>query len=168
MDNENSTTTRLITLLNISAVKTGKRKRPFDDSIPAQKLNKRKFLLFADNAEKPVSTIDAQIAEVEQKDVGEENEPQGMLISKYTSLKIPDEYLKAILESYERHFGTDPVVLTQSARETVDRRAWTFSKDKLGKLGSVVVASPDGVAQSSLPNNGQQLPVRQLSACPLC
>lgn len=51
MDDGNNTTTRLLTLLNVSAVKTGKRKRTtFDDAtpLPSQKLNKRKSVLFAD------------------------------------------------------------------------------------------------------------------------
>jgi U3 small nucleolar RNA-associated protein 25 len=75
--------------------------------------------------------------------------------------------MKAILESYERHFGTNPVVLTQSSRETVDRRAWTLSKEKLGKLGSIVVVSPEGADQQLLVNNGRQLPVRRSSVYPM-
>ena len=51
MDDGNDITTRLLTLLNVSAIKTGKRKRTtFDDpkSLPNHKLNKRKSVLFAD------------------------------------------------------------------------------------------------------------------------
>jgi U3 small nucleolar RNA-associated protein 25 len=88
MDDGNSTTTRLITLLNISAVKTGKRKRLFDDdSAPVRKLNKRKSVLFADalnDAEKPVFNIDTEGGEtvdIGHKDVTEENESQGALVS---------------------------------------------------------------------------------------
>ena len=42
MDNGNSIATRLITLLNVSATKIGKRKRAEQDFIPSEKLNKRK------------------------------------------------------------------------------------------------------------------------------
>jgi U3 small nucleolar RNA-associated protein 25 len=44
MDDGNSKTTRLLTLLNVSAVKLGKRKRTYDDKDlqPSVKLNKRK------------------------------------------------------------------------------------------------------------------------------
>lgn len=42
MDDGNSITTRLLTLLNISATKIGKRKRIEQDFIPSEKLNKRK------------------------------------------------------------------------------------------------------------------------------
>lgn len=166
MDDGNSTTTRLITLLNISAVKTGKRKCTFDGPVPVRKLNQRKSVLFADasnDAEEPVSAIEtegSEIAEVEQKDATEENESQGALILYCILFKITDENLTAILESYERHFGMNPVVLTQSSREAVDRRAWALSKEKLGKLGSIAVVSPDGAAQSLPISNGQKLPVR--------
>lgn len=42
MDDGNSTTTRLLTLLNVSATKIGKRKRVEENFIPSEKLNKRK------------------------------------------------------------------------------------------------------------------------------
>ena len=42
MDDGNSITTRLLTLLNVSATKIGKRKRVEEDFIPSEKLNKRK------------------------------------------------------------------------------------------------------------------------------
>jgi U3 small nucleolar RNA-associated protein 25 len=42
MDDGNSITTRLLTLLNVSATKIGKRKRIEQDFIPSEKLNKRK------------------------------------------------------------------------------------------------------------------------------
>lgn len=42
MDDGNSITTRLLTLLNVSATRIGKRKRIEQDFIPSEKLNKRK------------------------------------------------------------------------------------------------------------------------------
>ena len=42
MDDGNSITTRLLTLLNVSATKIGKRKRVEENFIPSEKLNKRK------------------------------------------------------------------------------------------------------------------------------
>jgi len=89
----NTTTTRLLTLLNVSAVKTGKRKRTFDNSLPVQKLNKRKSVLFADvssDMQSPVpSNVDAGneiIMEpvevlVEEKELLEDNESQCTSIS---------------------------------------------------------------------------------------
>jgi len=84
MDDGNSTTTRLLTLLNVSAVMAGKRKQPFDDSVPVRKLNKRKSVLFADaldGAEKPTTPINAERREevdTEQQDLKDDSESQGM------------------------------------------------------------------------------------------
>ncbi|KIM83267.1 hypothetical protein PILCRDRAFT_97191 [Piloderma croceum F 1598] len=130
MDNPNATTTRLLTLLNVSAVKTGKRKRTFDDSVPVPKLNKRKSVLFADisnDVQEPAALNDT--AEI------------------------------AILESYEQHFGPAPVALTQTSRDAVDRRGWTVSKERLGKLGSVVISAPEGAVQGSAVNSAQKIPI---------
>ena len=92
MDDLNATTTRLLTLLNVSAVKTGKRKRTFDDSVPAPKLNKRKSVLFANisnGVQEPAAPNDtashenaaADInAEAEHTDLPEENESQSTSI----------------------------------------------------------------------------------------
>jgi U3 small nucleolar RNA-associated protein 25 len=48
MDDGNSTTTKLLTLLNVSATKIGKRKRTKSDFVPAEKLNKRKSISFGE------------------------------------------------------------------------------------------------------------------------
>ena len=47
----NSTTTQLLTLLNVSATKAGKRKWILDDIQPTRKLNKRRTVQFSDVAE---------------------------------------------------------------------------------------------------------------------
>jgi hypothetical protein len=53
---ENSVTTRLLTLLNVSAVKYGKRKRMYEElSCPTEKLNKRR-VAFTETIEN-VSTV---------------------------------------------------------------------------------------------------------------
>lgn len=56
MDNGNSVTTKLLTLLNVSATKIGKRKRTYEDHfVPSSKLNKRKSASFA-IADEPVQS----------------------------------------------------------------------------------------------------------------
>jgi hypothetical protein len=56
MDRYNAPTTRLLTLLNISATKAGKRKRSENDFVPAVKLNKRKSIKFG-NVESEVAAV---------------------------------------------------------------------------------------------------------------
>ena len=50
MDDANPVTTRLLTLLNVSATKIGKRKRPYEeDNTSHEKPQKRRSLRFADS-----------------------------------------------------------------------------------------------------------------------
>lgn len=63
-----------------------------------------------------------------------------------------------ILEAYENHFGASPEALTQSSREAVASRLWSISNEKLGKLGSASVSSPEGTKPSSVSTKGQKIP----------
>lgn len=47
IDESSSTTTRLLTLLNVSATKASKRKRTFEESKPVEKLNKKRAVQIA-------------------------------------------------------------------------------------------------------------------------
>ncbi len=67
MDDGNTVTTKLLTLLNVSATRIGKRKRPHDDFVPSEKLNKRKSITFA---ETPAEKTNENAMDVE-KDVAE-------------------------------------------------------------------------------------------------
>jgi hypothetical protein len=52
-------------------------------------------------------------------------------------------------DSYERHFGTSSLDLTDVSRASVEKGAWQTSRTQLGKLGQVIYASPEGVSTSS-------------------
>jgi U3 small nucleolar RNA-associated protein 25 len=59
MDDGNFVTTKLLTLLNVSATKIGKRKRTYEEHfVPTNKLNKRKSASFV-VADEPVQREDA-------------------------------------------------------------------------------------------------------------
>jgi U3 small nucleolar RNA-associated protein 25 len=62
MDDGNSVTTKLLTLLNVSATKIGKRKRIFDEFVHSEKkLNKRKpSVAFVTSDENTSAVEDAQ------------------------------------------------------------------------------------------------------------
>ncbi|KAI0663442.1 digestive organ expansion factor [Cubamyces menziesii] len=143
VEDPNATTTRLLTLLNVSATKAGKRKRTFEESKPSEKLNKKRAVQIAapendegspeqSNEEENVGSAPPQTEEEEGAPGGEEEDDGGNSA-----------------DPYEAHFGLQPVVLTDTAREAVDRRAWTSQRGKLGKLGGVIEAVPEGVEPSS-------------------
>jgi hypothetical protein len=80
MDDGNSVTTRLLTLLNVSAVKSDKRKRIYEDlSCSTEKLNKRRVTL-AENVDKvDAGTIESKtVPESQREDVsGQDVEVEG-------------------------------------------------------------------------------------------
>jgi len=55
-----------------------------------------------------------------------------------------DAVLIAMSKSYKQHFGPAPIALTQTSRDAVDRHGWSCSKERLGKLGSVVISILEG------------------------
>ena len=67
MDDGNSVTTKLLTLLNVSATRIGKRKRAQDDFVPAEKLNKRKSISFADSIQPKATSEKENIVLVESQ-----------------------------------------------------------------------------------------------------
>ncbi len=87
IDESSSTTTRLLTLLNVSATKAGKRKRTFEETKPVEKLNKKRAVQMAmpedsggsasedspseENKKTPQAMADD---DVEMEDPGEEEE----------------------------------------------------------------------------------------------
>ncbi|KAI0373952.1 digestive organ expansion factor [Pilatotrama ljubarskyi] len=153
VDDPNATTTRLLTLLNVSATKAGKRKRTFEEAKPAEKLNKKRAVQIAAPEEghhepgrdEGVKAKDADTGRTETEE--EEGGPGGQ----------DEEETGDGADPYEAHFGLKPTVLTESAREAVDRRAWTSQRAKLGKLGSVVEAVPEGAESSSAAASRHQI-----------
>jgi len=85
MDDGNSVTTKLLTLLNVSATKIGKRKRMFDEFVHSEKkLNKRKpsvaFVTSDENtsaAEKEIPTDEENLSK--EQDTVEAEEVEGIL-----------------------------------------------------------------------------------------
>ncbi|KAJ7187894.1 digestive organ expansion factor [Mycena filopes] len=127
MNDADSTTTRLLTLLNVSATKAGS-KRKWTDEFPSEKLNKRKTARFADSAEADDVPEVAEIV-IEPMDT---DEPE-----------IADD-AGGSEDAYESHFGPAPSLLSESSRAAVDRHAWSTSRKTCGKLGSVVELVPEG------------------------
>ncbi|KAL1942815.1 hypothetical protein VTO73DRAFT_5055 [Trametes versicolor] len=147
IDEDANTTTRLLTLLNVSATKANKRKRTFEESKPSEKLNKKRTVQIAAPTEtlnEPLQTAgeDAPVETEQEEGVpgGEEaDDPNGGA------------------DPYEAHFGLQPKALTESAREAVDARTWKSQRGKLGKLGGVVEAVPEGAESSTAASSKHQI-----------
>ncbi|KIL66798.1 hypothetical protein M378DRAFT_349830 [Amanita muscaria Koide BX008] len=60
----------------------------------------------------------------------------------WTQIYVPGQILGGYI--YGRHFGIKPMVLTESARLALDRKAWVTSKEiYYGKLGSALAKIPE-------------------------
>ncbi|KAF8149453.1 digestive organ expansion factor [Crassisporium funariophilum] len=137
MDDGNSVTTRLLTLLNVSATKIGKRKRAEVDFVPAEKLNRRQSLkstesdTISEKESKPIAveeTMEPATDEVgETKDDGDDVEAEETAPS----------------DSYEQHFGVNPAGLSESSRTSVESHSWKTSREKVGKYGTAIVSIPE-------------------------
>ena len=84
VEDPNATTTRLLTLLNVSATKAGKRKRTFGECKPAEKLNKKRVVQIAApdetqgelSPERPEEVREATRSATEEEEVVPEGEDE--------------------------------------------------------------------------------------------
>ncbi|KAF8647131.1 hypothetical protein AX16_006962 [Volvariella volvacea WC 439] len=144
-----STTTQLLTLLNVSATKAKKRFNEEDEQpfVPSQKLNKRRTVNFSAELEIGPSTstsvspappasanASASKDEIKVDDKMDEAEEQAEVAQ--------EEEKDGTINAYEKHFGVRPIPLTESAKTDVESRNWRTTKEKLGKLGGVTISLP--------------------------
>ncbi|KAI0744109.1 digestive organ expansion factor [Daedaleopsis nitida] len=125
IDNSSSTTTRLLTLLNVSATKAGKRKRTYEESKPGEKLNKKRVVRIAEASDQNVDAVEAPATDA------------GKLSAADEEVDVEEDD-SAAADPYEKHFGLSPYALTDRSREAADQRVWTTRRAKRGKLSSVV------------------------------
>jgi U3 small nucleolar RNA-associated protein 25 len=155
MDDGNSITTKLLTLLNVSATKIGKRKRVDDDFVPAEKLNKRKSVIIATEspteksseqedvtAEKEVLDDEGGIPGKNEEEAVNDDGDDGVSHRKRLITLLKPFFTLDTIDAYERHFGTSSSVLSESSRGFIEQNIWKTSREKLGKLGPAVISLP--------------------------
>ncbi|KAI0032904.1 digestive organ expansion factor [Vararia minispora EC-137] len=141
IDDPNSPKTKLLTLLNVSAFKSSKRKRLYDDGeepVISRKLNKKKSISFVEE----VQTREFSSAPEEGPELGEED---AALAEAEDAVDSADEATSDIEDTgdpYERHFGVAASYITEPARQAVENRSFTTSSTSYGKLGSIAESVP--------------------------
>ncbi|KAG2016434.1 digestive organ expansion factor [Coprinopsis cinerea AmutBmut pab1-1] len=142
IDDGTNVTTKLLTLLNVSATKVGKRKRPVEEVVPSEKLNKRKTISFSDKVD--VQYLESTKPPKESKktkekaaDEDEENDAEEVVE------KEDEETEEAGTDLYEVHFGPSSSVISEQKRAAVDQKSWKTSKETVGKLGPAIVSTPN-------------------------
>ncbi|KAK7692514.1 hypothetical protein QCA50_004142 [Cerrena zonata] len=141
IDRGGETTTQLLTLLNVSATRAGKRKWTADDPKPAPKLNKRRAVQFN-------KTVEAETSSSNDPDVSKSNdEPKAASVEDEEMIVLGEDGADEgdnVVDPYEVQFGSNSQVITEDKRTTADDRTWKTAKGVLGKLGNVVEYSSGG------------------------
>ncbi|PVF96106.1 DUF1253-domain-containing protein [Serendipita vermifera] len=135
IETHQAVTTRLLTLLNVSALSTKKRKRDeeliVDAPLPSKKLNAKKVSVQVQPPAEDVSqTQNKEIMDVEVDDEAEDNEED----------KVPND-------PYDAHFGSKPSLLTEKNRVSVENKHWAVSEFKTRKYGELSVFTPEDSKQ---------------------
>ena len=157
IDRGNETTTQLLTLLNVSATKAGKRKWILDDSRPSEKLNKRRSVQFEEASsserddaqpEGPTKEAAGEDATVEIPDDGEDAAGLEAETSEGASEYYqPPPDINRVVDSpndpYESHFGPNSADMSEDKRKAADDKKWKMSRTQRGKLGAAVEYIPD-------------------------
>ncbi|KAI0066038.1 digestive organ expansion factor [Artomyces pyxidatus] len=138
-DDGNTPTTRLLTLLNVSAGKSLKRKQTFDAQPPSRKLNTR-----STSSTTAASAVGLQeiVTKIPLTRESEKDLPEEDNAGEESGSEGGHDSAEDAEDPYDRHFGAKPVHLTTAARDTVDNRRWNSSTSSYRKLGSLFVSLP--------------------------
>ncbi|TDL26072.1 digestive organ expansion factor [Rickenella mellea] len=140
MDDGNSTTTKLLTLLNVSAVKAGKRRRVYYGAGPTLKLNKKKTvrLLHSELSTEPLVEKPQEVIE----------EPQVIDVPQETA---EEGDVSEVTQPYELHFGTKNEFLTSESRYAVDNGLWDITRGRKSCLGPLIEYIPQNAQKAEAP-----------------
>ncbi|KZT10784.1 digestive organ expansion factor [Laetiporus sulphureus 93-53] len=157
VEETNAMTTRLLTLLNISATKAGSRKRTFEEeeNRPVQRLNKRRMVQFHDDD----FVINKRRSEESVASKGPNGNGEQEMMRLEDKEKQEEDTLDNSQDPYEEHFGSKSSLVTNVAREAADRGAWMNAREKYGRLESVIVSIPEGCNVSAASRDTQKIAV---------
>ncbi|KAK0225581.1 digestive organ expansion factor [Armillaria fumosa] len=135
---DNSTTTRLLTLLNVSATK----KQKWNEDTPVSKKSDKRV---------SVKITDPDTNEKENANDANLHEDTTGPAEETEDLSVEDDH-----DPYEYHFGCKPSALSESSRAAVDTRQWKSERKIRGKLGYIIEFILDASKEPSFQpkNNG--------------
>jgi len=179
LEEDNNTTTRLLTLLNVSALKSSKRKRTESiESTPRVKLNKRRSVQVdatestsaaseedgRESGTPPADTTRVGGTAAVLEDVEDDWGACGLF---YRKPAPADRFPEEKQDPYEDHFGAQSSHLSPTSQSAVERNAWKSTRSNWRTLGPVTECVPEGTSPPGLPTNGNPASVRMFS-CSFC
>lgn len=150
-EDENTPTTRLLTLLNVSALKS--RNRPSETPYPREKLNKRRHLNSTTDGPRPEPPSEPQVyqpgddLDVDEQEIdeyqGDQSDLAGKPLPTALSTQLSQSASPQVHNPYDQHFGSSPEILTEHSRMAVDQKRWKTRREKIGKLHAVASVLPE-------------------------
>ena len=175
LEEDNNTTTRLLTLLNVSALKSSKRKRTESiEPTPRVKLNKRRSVQVdatesistaseEDGRESGAALTDASGVEDAVTALEDAEDDRGACGPSIANPASADRFSEEKQDPYEDHFGAQSSHLSPTSQSAAERNAWKTTRLNWRTLGPVTEYVPDGSSPPGLPTNGNPASVRMLS-----
>ncbi|KAH8977772.1 digestive organ expansion factor [Lactarius hatsudake] len=134
----NSPTTKLLTLLNVSAAKSMKRKYADQQISHLHKPNKRRVLdHISPNSAFGEANEDGTVQAVDS--IGKQKDDADAEVNEATEPSDHEE------STYEHHFGPAPSFLNPSAIESVNKFLWLTSVTAFPKIGPVAISTVTGL-----------------------
>ncbi|KAL5528189.1 UTP25 [Sanghuangporus sanghuang] len=152
LEDPNDTATKLLTLLNVSATRSVKRKRFYDALAATEpvKLNKRKSVRIAGESSEG-TTSQSERGEDATDSVGAEDKVSENGNTERNITPEEDEKDEDSTSSpFQVHFGSDSPLLSEKSRAAVDNRSLSVHKEMKERLGTVVEYLPESLEKSSL------------------
>ncbi|KAL5484956.1 UTP25 [Sanghuangporus weigelae] len=150
LEDPNDTATKLLTLLNVSATRSVKRKR-FNDALGAAepvKLNKRKSVRIAGESSEG-TTSQPEKGEDATDSAGTEDKASEDVNAERNIIPEEDEKDEDSTSSpFQVHFGSDSSLLYEKSRAAIDSRSLSVRKEKKDRLGTVVEYLPESHEKS--------------------
>lgn len=170
LEEDNNTTTRLLTLLNVSALRSSKRKGT--DSIeptPRVVLNKRRFVQLdvadptpvapkTDEGKPEAPPATGTCGTVTAVEYMEDDQGACDLLD--TNSASSDVILAEEQDPYEEHFGAQSSHLSPTSQGSIERDCWRTTRSNWRTLGSVIESVPESSNLPGLPTNGNSAAVR--------
>ncbi|EIW82849.1 DUF1253-domain-containing protein [Coniophora puteana RWD-64-598 SS2] len=136
----NSQTTRLLTLLNVSALKSKKRVVEPEDAPERRK--KRRGIKFSD-AESDLNTDTSPEATADTT-IAPQNAVEDIVMAVEPDEAPEDEDQQDSSNPYERYFGANPAALTDASKLAADQREWHTVRQRIGSLYASVCSPREG------------------------
>ncbi|KAL5524025.1 hypothetical protein ACEPAG_8198 [Sanghuangporus baumii] len=150
LEDPNDTATKLLTLLNVSATRSVKRKRFYDTLVAAEpvKLNKRKSVRIAGESSDGTTSQSEKGEEAADSVVTEDKALEDGNAKRNITPEEDEKDEDSSSSPFRVHFGSDSPLLYEKSRAAIDDRSLSVRKEKKDRLGTIVEYLPESLEKN--------------------